>query len=217
MLASHNGVVLERMSREEIPVAEARELLTEAATSVGYPAPMARQLAEAALWLERINARGVHSHLVYLILTRDLSFNARKPARGDVYGLRCVCPIMMADLIVSKYRRQGLPEGIIGFEGPAAPVLMASQLVELARSRGHSIRLHAYNTRIVFGDMGFRFDGADFGHFPMVDAGSCDPVGVEFIPAVEFPAPPALVTVKMSNVRVQMDQVQGLRRRAMAV
>ena len=44
-----------------------------------------------------------------------------------------------------------------------------------------------------------------------------DPVGVEFIPAVEFPAPPQLKTVKMSNVRVQMDQIHKLKRRAMAI
>jgi hypothetical protein len=69
----------------------------------------------------------------------------------------------------------------------------------------------------VFGDTGFRFDGAGFGHFPMIDVAASDPVGVEFIPAVEFPTPPRLRSVKMSNVRVQMDQVHNLKRRAMAV
>jgi hypothetical protein len=205
------------MAQAEMAVREARELLMSTAMAVGYPEPMARQLAEAALWLERIDARGVHSLLVYLILTQEISFNARKPARGVRYGLRCVCPIMAADIIVGKYVRQGLPEGVIGFEGPAAPALMAPQLVELARSRGRAVRLHAYNTKIVFGDTGFSFDGADFGHFPMVDAGGGDPVGVEFIPLVQFPAAPPLATIKMSNVRVQMDRVEKLRRRALAV
>jgi hypothetical protein len=205
------------VNNAEISLGAARELLTSTAAAAGYPEPLALQLGEAALWLERIDARGVHSLLVYLILTQDLSFNARKPTRGVRYGLRCVCPVMAADIIVGKYTRQGLPEGVIGFEGPAAPVLMAPQLVQLARSKGRSVRLHAYNTKLVFGDMGFRFEGAGFGHFPMVDAGGSDPVGVEFIPLVQFPEPAPLTAIKMSNVRVQIDKVEKLRRRAVAL
>lgn len=175
------------------------------------PACLRSGPAAASSTIRRVSFR------LRLILTQDLSFNARKPARGQRYGLRCVCPIMAADIVVSKYRRQGLPEGVIGFEGPAAPVLMAPQLVELARSKGRSVRLHAYNAMLVFGDTGFRFDGEGFGHFPMIDVAASEPVGVEFIPAVEFPAPPQLKTVKMSNVRVQMDQIHKLKRRAMAI
>jgi hypothetical protein len=205
------------MDDAALSVAEASELLTSTSMAAGYPEPLARELVGAALWLERINARGVHSLLVYLILTQNLSFNARRPARGQRYGLRCVCPIMAADIIAGKYRRQGLPEGVIGFEGPAAPVLMAPRLLELARSKGCSVRLHAYNAKLVFGDIGFKFDGGGFGHFPMIDPAASDPVGVEFVPAVEFPAPPRLRSVKMSDVRVQMDQVHKLIRRAIAV
>ena len=205
------------MTDIEIPVDKARELLSRTAISVGYSEQLATQLTDAALWLERVDARGMHSLLVYLILTQGLTFEARKPSAGRTYGLKCICPIMAANIIVMKYAKRGLPQGIVGLEGPAAPVLMAPQLVELARSNDRSVRLHAYDARLVFGATGFKFDGPGFGHFPMVDASGSEPVGVEFIPLVDFPEPPPLTTIRMSKVRVQMSAVLDLQNRAEAV
>jgi hypothetical protein len=191
------------MSAAEIPVDKGRTLLVNRAMSLGYSEPLSCQLADAALWLERIEARGVHSLLVYLILTKDLPFEQRKPSVGSRYGMRCVCPIMAADLLVNKYSKQsGLPKGIIGLEGPAAPALMAPALVEFARTRKRAVRLHAYDTKMVFGENGFRFEDDSFGHFPLVDPGGTEHVGVEFIDPVAFPEPQPLNAIQLSKVRV---------------
>lgn len=191
------------MSDAEISVDQGRALLVNRAMSLGYPEPLACQLADAALWLERIEARGVHSLLVYLILTKDIPFEQRKPAVGARYGVRCMCPIMAAGLLVNKYsKRSGLPKGIISLEGPAAPVLIAPALVEFARTRKRAVRLHAYDTKMVFGENGFHFEDGGFGHFPLVDPSGTEQVGFEFIDLVAFPEPQPLNAIQLSKVRV---------------
>jgi hypothetical protein len=202
------------MSETEMSVEKARELLSRTAVALGYSDELATQLTDAALWLERVDARGVHSLLVYMILTQNLPFDARKPVKGKNYGLKCLCPILAANLLVAKYAKLGLPRGVIGIEGPVAPVLMGPQLADLADLYDCSVRLHAYDSKLVIGAAGFRFEEGRFGHFPMVDASGTEAVGIEFIPQVLFPEPPPLTSVKMSKVRVQMSNVLELQRRA---
>ena len=190
------------MDRVPFSIEEGRRLLINTATGIGYPTSLAEQLVDAALWVERRDSSGLSALVLYLVLSRDQSHEERKPTIDDRGRLRCVCPIMSANVFVNTFRKNGAPDDVVGLMGPASPELMAPILLDYAVSIGCALRLYAYRTTIRYCPNGCEFEGDTFGLYGLTDTETREPTGIEFIEPFELPAPPPLTTLRLPRLRI---------------